>query len=438
MMNSKLDKKVLEIILRLRSSLFIKNLSKLIFGSTAAQLITIAFTIFIVRLYTPAAFGEYAVVFSMAQILPIFLTFRYELSIMNAITDRDAFITAVSIIFLVFALSIVLGSLLLVAVHHFQLPNFIVLNIKAILSISVLSALITVLAKYLNRLKHYSIISFRLFSQSVVVNVLQFAIGFLLVSPDSSGLIYGYLGGLIFSFCIFSYVVVKENKTDFATINILDLKGALFNNRKIAIYNLPNGLLSKATAELPVFLLSMSFGSQIVGYFVLTRRVLSQPIYIVSKNIGLIFHQTAGTHFNKKLIGLSRLTNQTTLLLLCIIAPFSIMILFFSRDLFYIMFGEGWVTSAEYAILLLPLIIGRFIVSPIANIYLLSDRSDTFLYINIARLMLATFGFYLGYIMGSAESSIMLYSIFTFIFYVFTLIHLFRLSNYYERQFNTS
>ena len=119
-------------LLKIKSNNFIRNLSKLILGGVAAQIITLGCTIFIVRLFTVEAFGEYAIVISLAQILPIVLSLRYELSLMNAGSDHEAYVTTVAILFVVLILSIFGAMLVYLIGPTLGLPAFLFDNIEVI------------------------------------------------------------------------------------------------------------------------------------------------------------------------------------------------------------------------------------------------------------------------------------------------------------------
>jgi len=419
---------------KIKRSSFIKNLSKLIFGSVFAQIITLISTVFIVRLFTAEAIGEYAIVIALTQIVSVFLSLKYELSIMNSGNDKEAYATTIAIFAVVFILSLVgMGAFLLIS-PNFELPEYLVQNKYVIFLIFTISTLVNVLSKHLNRLKLYSVLSLKPVLQSVIINVSQISFGAMTVFSDSRGLMYGYLLGSICSFSFFSFYMFHQNKKHLTNIKLSELIRLLLKFRNFPLYNIPNGLLSKATAELPIFLLNLTFGTQVVGYFSLTRRVLSQPIKTVSSNIGLIFHQKVGEFFHGRSRGLKRLTFKTIFLLIAIVIPFAIIILVFGKDIFQVLFGEVWITSAEYAVYLLPLIVCRFVTSPIASIYLVSNRSGELLVVNFGRLILSALGFYIGYSTGSVECAILLYSSFAAVGYILNLMRLIYLSNYYEVQ----
>ena len=78
---------------------FARNVLTLMTGTTIAQAIPIAISPILTRIYTPEDFGIFALYMSMASILSVVATGRYELAIMLPKKDEDAInIVALSLI----------------------------------------------------------------------------------------------------------------------------------------------------------------------------------------------------------------------------------------------------------------------------------------------------------------------------------------------------
>ena len=78
---------------------FSRNVLTLMTGTTIAQAIPIAISPILTRIYTPEDFGMFALYMSVASILSVVATGRYELAIMLPKKDEDAVnIVALSII----------------------------------------------------------------------------------------------------------------------------------------------------------------------------------------------------------------------------------------------------------------------------------------------------------------------------------------------------
>ena len=78
---------------------FSRNVLTLMTGTTIAQAIPIAISPILTRIYAPEDFGMFALYMSVASIISVIATGRYELAIMLPKKDEDAVnIVALSII----------------------------------------------------------------------------------------------------------------------------------------------------------------------------------------------------------------------------------------------------------------------------------------------------------------------------------------------------
>ena len=102
---------------------FNRNVLTLMTGTTIAQAIPIAISPILTRIYTPEDFGMFALYMSIASIIAIVATGRYELAIMLPKKDEDAInIVALSIIISFFVSFI---SLLIVFIFNTQITNIL-------------------------------------------------------------------------------------------------------------------------------------------------------------------------------------------------------------------------------------------------------------------------------------------------------------------------
>ena len=75
---------------RYQSSQFLKNVLTLMIGSVFSQAIPILISPLLTRLYKPDDFGLFALYTSIAQLIGVIATARYELAIMIPEKDEDA------------------------------------------------------------------------------------------------------------------------------------------------------------------------------------------------------------------------------------------------------------------------------------------------------------------------------------------------------------
>ena len=76
--------------MRLTHSLLLRNVFAVAFGTAAAQLLAVAFSPLITRIYSPEVFGLQGIFLSLVGILSPVITLRYPMAIITAETDAEA------------------------------------------------------------------------------------------------------------------------------------------------------------------------------------------------------------------------------------------------------------------------------------------------------------------------------------------------------------
>jgi len=76
---------------QIKNSEFVKNVITMLSGTTAGQFIAFLMLPVVARLYTPVQFGEYSLFISIASVIAVIASGRYELSIVLIKKDINAF-----------------------------------------------------------------------------------------------------------------------------------------------------------------------------------------------------------------------------------------------------------------------------------------------------------------------------------------------------------
>lgn len=394
----------------LLKSEFSRNVMTLMTGTTIAQAIPIAISPILTRIYTPEDFGLFALYIGVLMIFSSLVAGKYELSILIPKENKDAQHLVLGSIMLSFVICLCLFVCIVIFVNSLVtlLGNekvrfwlyFLPLNIF-ILSVA------SILYYWNNRLKSYDVLSKGQVIQSVSKAGVNISLGFIL--KLGSGLI---VGTLISSVIYLSYLFRKAFQS--LEFSSFDNKKAFFllkKYKKFPLFMVPSGLLENTASQLPVILMGGSFGSLVVGYYSLSQRMISIPTMLVGAAIGNVFRQEASHHFSRH--GECRLlfimTLKKLILLSCI--PF-IIFYFFSPYLFAIIFGEEWRVSGEFAQILTPMFFLQFVVSPLSNMFMIAEKQQYDLYMQIYLLLFSGLAFALGYHFKSVEIFLLSYCIF--------------------------
>jgi O-antigen/teichoic acid export membrane protein len=141
------------------------------------------------------------------------------------------------------------------------------------------------------------------------------------------------------------------------------------------------------------------------------------PLVLLSQSIGGVFRQRASSQYNSQ--GDCRDVFSKTFkgLVLLSLVPFP-MLFAAAPWLFCVVFGDQWRTAGEYARLLIPLFLVRFVSSPLTYVFYLREKQHYDLLGVTALLAASLLSMFIGNSLGSATAAITLLSALTCLVYV--------------------
>lgn len=346
---------------------FSKNVLTLLTGTTIAQALPISVSPILTRLYSPEDFGVFALFLAICTIFSSIATGRYELAIV--LPEKDE--TAINLAALGLIISTSLATLLLLLIVIFNktiielIGNDLIRPWLYFIPVVVLFVgVYNILVMYNTRKKNYRDISISTVIKSVILASTQLAIGLLLHGA------VGLISGQILSNVAANFKLLK---------NILKEKSLLAFIKRDKIYNagiryikFPKysmwGILANSLSQNYInILISSVFSISTLGFFSLVERVLSLPSALIGKSIGQVFYQAASVE--KRETGKIVISFKGTVKKLLIVGiPFFILMFFIVEELFALVFGYEWRQAGEYAKIVIPFFLIRFIVSSISNV----------------------------------------------------------------------
>ena len=189
---------------------FVRNVLTLMTGTTIAQAIPIAISPILTRIYTPDDFGIFALYMSIAGIISVIATGRYELAIMLPKDDKDAINIGVLSIIIAFFISLIV--FLIVLIFNQEITNLLnnpkISNWLYFIPLSILLTGIFQSYNYwTNRKKGYKKLSITNITQTSTTAGSNIAMGF--AKFGSSGLIIGTLIGQAAASTLLCYLNYK-------------------------------------------------------------------------------------------------------------------------------------------------------------------------------------------------------------------------------------
>ena len=401
---------------------FSRNILTLMTGATIAQAIPIAISPILTRLYSPEDFGIFALFFSLTMIFGSIVNGRYELAIMLTSQDEDAInVAALGII-----ISTIISTVLFIFIIIFNQRITTLLTNKDIsiwlylLPVSVFLIGIFNVLNYLNsRMKYYKDISKALIYKSLVLTVIQLGVGLTFIG--ASGLISGLLISSFFGNMKLSKNIV-QNKKLIASLSIEKMKTLAKRYINFPKFSMWSALTSTASQHLTSILISSFFNIATLGFYSLSEKVLGVPSVLIGRSIGQVYFQQGSKEkqITKRSIDAFR---STIIKLTAIGLPFFGILFFIIEDLFSIIFGESWRIAGQYAHILLPLFLIRFIVSPLTLTAIIYEKNILDLLFQVCLLGIIIFLILLN---DNFETFLML---FTYVISVYYLIYLFIMYN---------
>jgi O-antigen/teichoic acid export membrane protein len=375
---------------------FSRNVLTLMTGTTIAQAIPIAISPILTRIYTPNDFGLFALYMSIASILSVAATGRYELAIMLPKKDKDA----INIVLISILISFLLSFISLIIVFFFNASITKLLGnpqISSWLYFIPITILLTGVYQsfnyWNNRKKQYKNLATSRVVRSGSTAIVNLSMGFQAIG--SSGLILGGIIGQLIGTFFLGRLLFKEKKNLFKQIKKLKIFILLKRYIRFPKFDILASILNASSHQITHILFNTLFNSTIAGYYYLTQRIISVPITFIASAISDVFRESASQDFNK--LGNAKKIYISTFKKLFILSFFpSIFLYIFAIDLFIFIFGEEWKVAGEYARIMTPMLFLRFISSPLSFMLYIGEKQQLNLFGNFLFLILTILSFYLA------------------------------------------
>ena len=352
---------------------FNKNVAKLVTGTASANVITVLFLPILTRLYSVDDFGQFQLLLSVALIITVISTLKYEMTIPLPKNKSDS--DALFLVAFLFLLTISSG--LFITLHYFGIP---ILNLFDAGHLSVYRWWISFAVLFGGgfELMNYVYMRNKSFGLMAKYRILQVAIiqgvslAFGLISPDFSGLLYAYLAGN----GIVAIVMYIKSNVSMKDVNIRHASFQAFKFKKFPMINAPMALVNTFSMQLPVFMLSAYFSPEIVGYYMMANKMITMPMNLISRSVGRVYYQSASSAIHKGKNGILRIFNQTVRRVVKVGIIPALVILIFSPTLVTIILGAQWSQTGVFMQIMIPWLFFQFINLPISTTFSLVRRQE--------------------------------------------------------------
>ena len=283
-----------------------------------------------------------------------------------------------------------------------------------------------------NRTEHYKKISSGKITKSAVIVGSQTSLKYF--STSGNGLIAGALIGQAFSAFLLFFISIKSIKNNIKYVSIKNSRALVKKYKDVPLYNTLLSGLNTLSNQIPFLLLGKYFGLEVVAFYGMAGKVIMTPTGMVAQSVGQVFYKTATDIKNKNgdLYGFVKKTylNLAKLIILPVI------IIFISTFFFDFFFGKDWGKAGLYAAVMLPWISIAFLNRPVSWIITILNKQK---FVSIFDFLLLIFRFlsiYLSYkLLFNGVFAVTMYSLTGFLFGIFMLFWLLRMSKKSENAY---
>ena len=325
------------------------------------------------RLYTPDDFGILSIYLFLIILSTCVATFKFEMAIFSPRGE----ISVLNICRLAIATSSVISSLILVFVtltggfSSTHINSGLPAQVYYILPIALfLSSNVVILSQALIRQSKYIGLAWTKILQNLMAAIFSIVLALIAVP---TGLVFSHVIGLAVACCLLlKFYPTVLGKKAFLKLPLWSVAKKYY---KYPLYMVPSGILNILATNIPLVIISSSFGLAAAGYFGLAQRTLHAPATMIGNAVGDVFRQQASKDLRDG--GSCRLLmiKMTSGLLAISAIPF-VSLYYWVVDLFPVVFGSEWTVAGEMAQVLLPMYLIRFVTIPCCSVLVIVGKTE--------------------------------------------------------------
>lgn len=380
---------------------FVRNALKLVSGTALAQGISLLIAPLITRLYSPADFGAFTFLISLAGTFGLIGTLRYEMAILLPKEDEKAINIAILSFKIAFIIAMVLVFLAIIAnIANPSLRFFTESVCKGVLIVPLLVIMISagnIAQNWFNRQNHYKIIALSRVANSAGNNTTTLIFGFL--GFGVWGLLFGNFLGQVVMLLLLAVYFSKGSKNFFKQSNRSLQRKLASHYRELPLANTPQVLVELVQVYGIVFLLRFFSDDSTLGWYALAQRLLQAPLWLVGAALCQVYYKEASSLFAAG-HEIRPVLFKTIRLAFFSVFPVLLVLLFAGPWLISFIFGESWRESGEIARILAPWFFLDFIRYSISQTPLILGKTRQMLLVSMS----GAIGIVVGITVGSTFS----------------------------------
>ncbi len=343
---------------------------KVVGGTLIAQVVAFSASPLLTRIYEPSAYGIFAALVGIANILTVISSFSYEVAI--PVPRRQ--LVAVNTIFLCLLLlgtNVILTTLVLLPFTP-TIANWLFGD--AISSTWLLAIPLLVAGLGFNQIASSAALRAHAFNEIALVRIIQAATTAAcqaaLFPVGAMGLVGGMIAGHVIGARRLWLTVLPREATK--CVSWRNIRRAMIRFRRFPLFEGPFSLVNSAGNFLPPVLLVAFFGTTVGGLFALAHRVLSAPIGMLASASGQVFFASAAQANREGT--LAALVSRVHYNLSRLVLPALVLIAFTGPSVFSCIFGERWHDAGLVASLMVPWLYMQALGSTVSTVWVVQGN----------------------------------------------------------------
>jgi O-antigen/teichoic acid export membrane protein len=399
-----------------RGNSFIRSAGALVSASVVGQLILLAATPLVTRLYSPLDFGLLALFTGIFGGVLVTSSLRYELAIPLARSDRDAF----ALLMLALLINGVFAAVTAAAVFFWGETLSRALNSPAlvgvlwVLPISLLGAgSYKAFRLWAVRRHDFDAIARTKITQSAANAVSQISFG--IAGLGAPGLAIGHFLGMTAGLYRLARGVDRAfwrcGRAQSLRMRVLAKRYSRFPK-----YDVTAAFVDAMSVQLPNLLLAVLFNPAVAGHYLLADRMLGAPFSLLSQSIGQVLYARSRRAVEDGQLAV--LTAKVFIGLATVMVVPTIVVFLASESLFTFAFGEAWREAGVFAGWLVVGLFGQFLFSSISLVLMATGAQSINLALHLTMLCARSVALGYGYAVESALVAVIALSLANFLGYL--------------------
>jgi O-antigen/teichoic acid export membrane protein len=359
-------------------------------GTGLAQLIVLALSPLIARLYSPEAFGIFATYAAFVNLVAVAATAKYEAALMLPRYHRQGASLLLFVTLLCPAVALILGVPMVIFRD----------SIAALIGLPRLSLWLWVLPISVMLLGWYQALRFWTMRRAAFADVAHNAVirtgiasglaclmGVWPPFPGApeGGLILSYILGEGFGNLLLAWRICHRDQALFARVGRRRLLAGARRWRHLALWYTAGQGIAQCYGRLPVIAIGWLFGPSAAGLYAWAERFVSLPSQLVADAIGDVYRQRATVEYHR-FGSFDRLMRRTLAVTAVIgFVPFAVGIMV-APMLFAWLFGPIWETAGMFAQILMVASFVSFVFAPVDKAAVIFQRTRFIMAWHVARL----------------------------------------------------